>query len=125
MYDQELVCADCAQTFVFTASEQAFFKERRLLPPKRCKTCRHARKRRRGSGAPPPFPEEPGSGTVQSLREEHEIRCSECGAAAHVPFKPLEGRPVFCQACYRARTGSLREATDGDAIDDSDSGIIE
>jgi CxxC-x17-CxxC domain-containing protein len=31
------------------------------------------------------------------------ITCSSCGAGAEVPFKPSEGREVFCQACYRAR----------------------
>lgn len=28
-----------------------------------------------------------------------------CGTVAQVPFKPIEGRDVFCQPCYRARRG--------------------
>ena len=39
--------------------------------------------------------------------------CATCGAEAQVPFKPLEGRQVFCQACYRARKGTTVEATAG------------
>jgi CxxC-x17-CxxC domain-containing protein len=31
------------------------------------------------------------------------ITCNACGAESQVPFKPDEGREVFCQACYRAR----------------------
>jgi CxxC-x17-CxxC domain-containing protein len=31
------------------------------------------------------------------------ITCKSCGAEGQVPFKPVEGRDVFCQACYRAR----------------------
>jgi CxxC-x17-CxxC domain-containing protein len=32
-----------------------------------------------------------------------QITCDSCGAQAEVPFKPAEGREVFCQPCYRAR----------------------
>jgi CxxC-x17-CxxC domain-containing protein len=35
--------------------------------------------------------------------EMFSITCNSCGVAAEVPFKPAEGREVFCQACYRAR----------------------
>jgi len=31
------------------------------------------------------------------------ITCDSCGAQAEVPFKPAEGREVFCPTCYRAR----------------------
>lgn len=31
------------------------------------------------------------------------ITCKSCGVEGQVPFKPIEGRDVFCQACYRAR----------------------
>ncbi|MBI2550335.1 DNA-directed RNA polymerase [Candidatus Woesearchaeota archaeon] len=33
-------------------------------------------------------------------REMHQITCSECGAQSEVPFKPAEGRPVYCRDCY-------------------------
>jgi CxxC-x17-CxxC domain-containing protein len=35
--------------------------------------------------------------------EMFSITCDSCGAQAEVPFKPAEGREVFCQSCYRAR----------------------
>jgi CxxC-x17-CxxC domain-containing protein len=31
------------------------------------------------------------------------ITCKSCGAEGQVPFKPIEGRDVFCQVCYRGR----------------------
>lgn len=34
-------------------------------------------------------------------RELHEVVCSECGQSTQVPFKPKEGRPVYCRECYR------------------------
>ena len=34
-------------------------------------------------------------------REMHKVTCSECGEEAEVPFKPTEGRPVYCQECYK------------------------
>lgn len=34
------------------------------------------------------------------------ITCDTCGAQAEVPFKPAEGREVYCAACYRARRPS-------------------
>ena len=33
-------------------------------------------------------------------REMHKIKCSECGKEDEVPFKPTEGKPVFCKECY-------------------------
>jgi len=36
-------------------------------------------------------------------REMHKAVCSECGKECEVPFKPTEGKPVFCQECYRKK----------------------
>ena len=36
-------------------------------------------------------------------REMHKATCSECGKECEVPFKPAEGRPVFCKDCYMKR----------------------
>lgn len=33
-------------------------------------------------------------------REMHKATCSGCGAECEVPFKPTEGRPVYCKDCY-------------------------
>jgi CxxC-x17-CxxC domain-containing protein len=34
-------------------------------------------------------------------REMHKAVCSDCGNECEVPFKPAEGRPVFCKDCFR------------------------
>ncbi|HOB37477.1 MAG TPA: hypothetical protein PLI21_07685 [Methanomassiliicoccaceae archaeon] len=31
----------------------------------------------------------------------HPATCSDCGAETTVPFKPTEGRPVYCRECYQ------------------------
>jgi len=33
-------------------------------------------------------------------REMHKAICSECGKECEVPFKPTEGKPVFCRDCF-------------------------
>ena len=40
------------------------------------------------------------SGFDRGPRELHDVTCSECGAQTKVPFKPTEGRPVYCKDCY-------------------------
>ncbi len=50
----------------------------------------------------------PGGDSAQMQRrrptaEMFSITCNSCGVHAEVPFRPAEGRDVFCQACYRAR----------------------
>ncbi|MDN7025325.1 hypothetical protein FGU65_10540 [Methanoculleus sp. FWC-SCC1] len=32
-------------------------------------------------------------------REFHKTVCSDCGVECEVPFKPTEGRPVYCRDC--------------------------
>ncbi len=58
-------------------------------------------------------------------RPKFDILCAECGTTAQVPFKPLEGRQVFCQPCYRARRGSVENTTAGLDVAETDPGIIE
>ena len=36
-------------------------------------------------------------------REMHKATCSECNQECEVPFKPTEGKPVYCRDCYRKR----------------------
>jgi len=33
-------------------------------------------------------------------REMHKATCADCGNETTVPFKPTEGRPVYCRDCY-------------------------
>jgi len=34
-------------------------------------------------------------------REMHKAVCADCGQECEVPFKPQEGRPVYCKECYQ------------------------
>jgi len=29
-----------------------------------------------------------------------EIKCSDCGKTAMIPFKPTEGKPAYCRECF-------------------------
>ena len=33
-------------------------------------------------------------------REMHKTTCSDCGKECEVPFKPTDGRPVYCNECF-------------------------
>jgi CxxC-x17-CxxC domain-containing protein len=39
-------------------------------------------------------------------REMHKAVCSECGKECEVPFKPTEGKPVFCRECFAKKRPS-------------------
>ena len=56
----------------------------------------------RGGGG---FRDNDGGGFKRDFgpREMHKATCSECGNECEVPFKPTEGKPVFCRDCYRKR----------------------
>lgn len=103
--DKSIKCRDCGEEFVFTAGEQAFYKERGFQhEPTRCRRCREEKKRQGGGvGA--------GLGTtsVAALggpREFHEAVCSSCGVTTQVPFRPTAGKPVYCRDCFQSvRTG--------------------
>ena len=34
-------------------------------------------------------------------REMHKAVCSDCKQDCEVPFKPTEGKPVFCKECFQ------------------------
>lgn len=51
MADKTINCKDCSSDFVFTESEQAFYKEKGFdNEPQRCPACRKARKQQRNNG---------------------------------------------------------------------------
>ena len=98
--DQNLKCSDCGEEFVFTAGEQAFYREKGLThAPTRCKRCRDNRKTQRSEGGAP------GRGRSTNgrggSRELHPARCSNCGTETMVPFVPTAGRAVLCRDCFR------------------------
>jgi len=89
--DKTLECVECGTSFTFDASEQEFYANKGFTnEPKRCPTCRQARKQR-SSG---------GYGYGMRSREMHTATCASCGKDAQVPFQPREGRPVYCSDCY-------------------------
>lgn len=99
--DKSLQCSDCGATFTFSADEQEQFATRGYTnEPKRCPTCRDARKAERAtsgggySGG--------GSGGYNSAsRQMFPVKCSTCGKDTQVPFQPRGDRPVYCSDCYR------------------------
>ena len=92
-HDRVLKCAECGAEFVFTAGEQMFFADKGFKnEPKRCKGCKA--KRAEGGGS--------GGGTAQ-MRSETKTTCSQCGKETTVPFRPTQGRPVFCRECFQQR----------------------
>jgi CxxC-x17-CxxC domain-containing protein len=44
-----------------------------------------------------------GQGRNFSDREMHDAKCADCGEETQVPFKPAEGRPVYCRDCYKKK----------------------
>ena len=89
--DKTLVCIECHQQFVWTAGEQLFYADKNFKnEPKRCKDC----KRKRNS--------HPGQAGARDRVETTAI-CSQCGKETTVPFRPTQGRPVYCKECFQQR----------------------
>ena len=88
--DRALKCLDCGAEFVFTAGEQLFFADKGFKnEPKRCKPCKLKRSH------------------VLSGQSYHRVEtsttCTQCGKETTVPFKPTQGRPVYCRECFQQR----------------------
>jgi len=94
--DLQLTCNDCGREFSFSSEDQAFFQERGYSTPKRCKTCRQAKKNEQAGGG----------GSYRSESQSTTVTCSACGKQTTVPFAPRGDRPVYCQDCYSSRRGS-------------------
>jgi len=85
--DKTLTCADCQAAFTFSATEQEFYSKKGFTnEPKRCPTCRAAKKQRLGGEA--------------GQRQMFPAVCAQCGIETQVPFEPRTGRPVYCSDCY-------------------------
>jgi CxxC-x17-CxxC domain-containing protein len=46
-----------------------------------------------------------------SQKPMFEVKCSECGESATVPFKPTAGKPVYCKSCYAKRRQKQQNAS--------------
>ena len=90
--DKTLRCVDCGADFVWTAGEQLFFADKQFKnEPKRCKACKAKRANRAAAGP------------MMRERVETTTNCSACGKETTVPFRPTQGRPVFCKECFQQR----------------------
>ena len=92
--DRDLACVECGQTFVFSVDDQQYHADKGYTnEPKRCPSCRQARRASRGDD---------GGGYGGGMRREmHPAVCAECGKNTEVPFLPRGDRPVYCNDCYR------------------------
>lgn len=89
-HDRVLKCTECGAEFVFTAGEQMFFADKGFKnEPKRCKNCKAKRAE--------------GGGSASAPRSETRTVCSQCGKETTVPFRPTQGRPVYCRECFQQR----------------------
>ncbi len=87
--EKQLACAECGATFAFTAEEQEFYATKGYTnEPKRCPTCRQARKASRQD-------------VRGGQRQMFPATCAQCGKATEVPFEPRGDKPVYCSDCYR------------------------
>ena len=92
--DKVLKCVDCSSEFIFTAGEQLFFHDKQFKnEPRRCKNCKSKRSLSYG----------PVASSPQTARVETRTSCSQCGKDTTVPFKPAQGRPVFCRECFQVK----------------------
>ncbi len=121
--DKTIVCMDCGEEFIHSAEDQSRYAERGFTnEPKRCRNCREKRKSQGGGGHGGGHGGGQGGGGGggggrgqggyggggggygnRPQRESFEAVCAECGATTTVPFKPTEGRPVYCRDCFRSR----------------------
>ena len=122
MEDKTLTCADCGQEFVFTAREQEFYAQKGFTDPRRCPSCRQSRKAARaaqggdysygggssyGGSSYGSYGGSSYGGDYSSRppREMFTATCSNCGNEAKVPFRPTNGKPVYCSDCFRSMRG--------------------
>jgi CxxC-x17-CxxC domain-containing protein len=127
--DKTLTCSDCGMEFAFTEREQAFYAEKGFSEPRRCPSCRASRKAARSGGDSSfgggsyagGYDSGYGGGGGYSAggysggggfgnrssgpREMFTATCSSCGREARVPFRPTNGKPVYCSDCFRAQRG--------------------
>ncbi|MEB3299574.1 MAG: zinc-ribbon domain containing protein [Candidatus Sericytochromatia bacterium] len=100
MQDLTLTCRDCGQSFVFSIGEQEFHAQKGYTnPPVRCVACRRARRQ--------PVTQTSVPRDVTD-RPRFPATCSACGCSTTVPFRPVQGRPVYCQGCFRPRRDEQR-----------------
>lgn len=103
--DKVLRCIECGVEFIFSAGEQLFFADKGLQnDPKRCKPCK-IKKNDRIAANLNAYPQQ-----YSRQRVEVAVQCALCSVETTVPFRPTQGRPVYCRDCFlrmRASTQTL------------------
>ena len=97
--DRDLTCVECNSEFVFSADDQQYHADRGYQEPKRCPSCRQA-KRAGGGGYGGGSGYGGGGGGYGGSRQMYDAVCADCGNACQVPFQPTQDRPVYCSDCF-------------------------
>ena len=93
--DKSIQCAECNVSFTFSVQDQEYFQTKGFTnEPKRCPTCRQARRSQIGNNAG-------SSNGSYAPRQMFPATCADCGKATEVPFEPRNGKPVYCSDCFR------------------------
>jgi len=91
--DRTIECVECGSSFTFSVEDQESHASKGFTnDPKRCPTCRQARRANRGGGF--------GGGYGSRPRQMYPVVCAQCGKDTEVPFQPTGDRPVYCSDCY-------------------------
>jgi len=108
MEDREMhkaTCSDCG------AECEVPFKPTSGKPV-RCQDCFRKNRPQRSFGGNRRF----GGGGNRRFdsrpREMHKAVCAECKKECEVPFKPTEGKPVFCKECFTKKKESEDNSED-------------
>jgi CxxC-x17-CxxC domain-containing protein len=92
--EKSIQCSDCGKTFSFTVEEQEFFATKGFTnEPKRCPSCRSARKAERSGN-------DGGGYSNRGPRQMYPATCGQCHTSTEVPFQPRGDKPVLCRDCY-------------------------
>ncbi len=102
MQERSLTCAECGNTFVFSAEDQRYHQEKGYADPRRCPTCRANRSSRGfgGGGGGAGGGAGGGDRSFGGTRQMHDAVCGDCGQKTQVPFLPRGDRPVYCNNCF-------------------------
>jgi len=93
--DKVLRCIDCGEEFIFSAGDQLFFASKGLRnDPKRCKPCKLKKNDRIAVNR------QAYGQTCPRESSEVIVKCARCWVGTSVPFKPTQGRPVYCRDCF-------------------------
>ena len=85
--DKSIQCFDCGATFTFSAGEKELFASKGYNnAPKRCPSCRQARKTRQYGDSANGYKND--SYNYRPRRQMFPAVCTECGRDIRVPFEP-------------------------------------